>query len=94
MANSILLFFVIGVAVFAIIVAAIVNTQGVNRQNYNIHPTSPIVEKSHEWHEPKGQYGENHADMVDDHIVPHPQPEPGYIVLNGIKRKLEDCKWL
>ncbi len=58
------------------------------------NPPSPIIEKSHTWHEPSGEYGENHADIVDNHVVAHPQPEIGYIVLNGIKRKLEDCKWL
>ena len=55
---------------------------------------SPIVEKDHLWHEPRGEYGENHADIVDDRVVSHPQPEIGYVVLNGVKRRLEDCKWL
>jgi hypothetical protein len=58
------------------------------------NPPSPIIEKSHAWHEPTGEYGSNHADIVDDHVVSHPQPEIGYVVLNGVKRKLEDCKWL
>jgi hypothetical protein len=57
-------------------------------------PSSPIIENSHQWHEPSGEYGSNHKDIVDDHVVAHAQPELGYVVLNGIKRRLEDCKYL
>lgn len=53
---------------------------------------SPIVEKSHDWHLPKGEYAQNHADRIDSRLVRHPEPEPGYVVLNGVKRKIEDCR--
>ena len=35
---------------------------------------------------------QNHEDFVNNHYVHHDEPEQGYVVLNGIKRKLEDCK--
>jgi len=54
----------------------------------------PRIDPNHLFHEARGEYGENHADIVDDRVVHHPEPESGYVVLNGIKRRLEDCKWL
>lgn len=44
------------------------------------------------FYETKGQLNGNHADRIGNHLIEHPKAEPGYIVLNGIKRKLEDCK--
>lgn len=52
----------------------------------------PSVEKSHSFHEPVGEYEDNHKDRVGTHLIKHPEPEMGYVVLNGIKRKIEDCK--
>jgi hypothetical protein len=80
--------------IFIIFFTLIVVSSAVSSAQKKSGPRSPIIEKSHDWHSPKGEYGENHEDIVDDHIIPHAQPEIGYVVLNGIKRKLEDCKWL
>lgn len=82
--------------VFIICLAVIIVILGTSHPGRIVPPSnsSPIEEKSHAWHEPTGEYGSNHADIVDMHVVPHAQPEAGYVVLNGIKRKLEDCKWL
>lgn len=80
---------IIALTIF-LVVMSIYSTRHIPSRNTR----SPIVEQDHLWHEPKGEYGENHADIVDDRVVSHPQPEIGYVVLNGIKRKLEDCKWL
>lgn len=55
---------------------------------------SPIMEKNHAFHEPVGEYTENHADRIGRKLVTHEEPEPGYVVLNGIKRRIEDCKYL
>lgn len=87
------IFFVILVltATFIIVAVSVSSTKKVTPPYHN---NSPIVEPNHLWHAPRGEYGENHADIVDDKIVNHPEPEPGYVVLNGIKRRLEDCKWL
>lgn len=52
----------------------------------------PSVEKSHAFHEPVGQYEENHADRVGRRLISHPEAEPGYVVLNGVKHRIEDCK--
>lgn len=53
---------------------------------------SPIEETSHEGHSPYGEYTRNHEDRIGRKLVPHPEPEPGYVVLNGVKRRIEDCK--
>ncbi|MBP3890929.1 MAG: hypothetical protein J6D29_02025 [Solobacterium sp.] len=40
------------------------------------------------------QYGHEHETNVNDYgrrYIVHEEPEEGYVVLNGIKRKLEDC---
>ena len=52
----------------------------------------PSIEKSHAFHEPVGQYEENHADRVGRRLLSHPEAEPGYVVLNGVKHRIEDCK--
>lgn len=53
---------------------------------------SPIEESSHEGHSPYGKYTQNHEDRIGRTLIPHPEPEPGYVVLNGVTRKIEDCK--
>lgn len=53
---------------------------------------SPIEESSHEGHSPYGKYAQNHEDRIGRTLISHPEPEPGYVVLNGVKRKIEDCK--
>lgn len=53
---------------------------------------SPIIEKSHAFHEPVGEYEEDHLDRIGSELIRHPEAEAGYVVLNGVKRKLEDCK--
>lgn len=91
-------FFIIFVVVITIILVALAGAKPQSRPNQqttyhsNRQAPSPIVENTHQWHEPKGQYGSNHKDMVDNHVVNHEQPELGYVILNGIKRKLKDCK--
>lgn len=55
---------------------------------------SPIEETSHEGHSPYGRYAQNHEDRVGRTLITHPEPEPGYVVLNGVKRKIEDCRYL
>ena len=87
-----ILIFLVAMVIIAAVLASSVNKK--TGRYSAVNPASPIIENSHAWHEPKGEYGENHADIVDDHVVSHPQPEIGYVVLNGVKRKLEDCKWL
>lgn len=52
----------------------------------------PAVEKSHDFHEPVGQFEGNHADRVGRRLISHPEAEPGYVVLNGVKHRIEDCK--
>lgn len=53
---------------------------------------SPIKETSHEGHSPYGMYSKNHEDRVGRMLVKHPEPTPGYVVLNGVKISLKDCK--
>lgn len=56
------------------------------------NPKYPQIEKSHKFHEPIGEMDETHEDRIGKKLVEHPKAEAGYIVLNGVKRKLEDCK--
>lgn len=52
----------------------------------------PSKEKAHTFHEPIGNYEDTHADRVGTNLIKHPEAEIGYVVLNGVKRKIEDCK--
>ena len=36
------------------------------------------------------KYGHDHPESGHQYIV-HEEPEEGYVVLNGVKRKLKDC---
>ena len=53
---------------------------------------SPIEETSHEGHSPYGVYSRNHEDRIGRMLVKHPEPTPGYVVLNGVKISLKNCK--
>ena len=52
----------------------------------------PSLEKSHAFHEPVGQFEENQAARVGRRLISHPEAEPGYVVLHGVKHRIEDCK--
>ncbi len=41
-----------------------------------------------------GEYGHDHPEDVQPRYIVHEEPVEGYVILNGIKRKLEDCKHL
>lgn len=64
----------------------------VSKQALSKKQSSPIVEETHDAHSPIGESDIDHADRISNHLIEHPVPEPGYIVLNGVKRKLSDCK--
>ena len=49
-------------------------------------------ELSHEWHETEGEIGEEHVDRIENEPIKHESPEEGFVILNGIKRRIEDCK--
>lgn len=53
-----------------------------------------FLKKKDLFHETVGEMDKDHKDRVGNILVEHPKAEPGYIVLNGVKRKLEDCKYL
>lgn len=55
-------------------------------------PKPSSVKMKNLFHETVGVQSENHEDRIGTHLIEHPKAEPGYIVLNGIKRKIEDCK--
>ena len=65
-----------------------------NSLNGKLKQKYPQHEISHKFHEPVGEYEDNHADRIGKKLIAHPEPEPGYIVLNGIKHRIEDCKYL
>ena len=37
------------------------------------------------------EYGHDHKEQPDRYIV-HDETEQGYVILNGVKRRIEDCK--
>lgn len=45
------------------------------------------------FHKPfRGTLDRDHVDVVGNSIIKHEEAEPGYVVLNGVKRRIEDCK--
>ncbi len=40
------------------------------------------------------KYGHDHSVPGERRYIVHEDPEEGYVVLNGIKRKIKDCKYL
>lgn len=45
----------------------------------------------------EGEYGHNHsipADLAEKRYIVHEEPEEGYVILNGVKRNIRDCKYL
>ena len=88
--DTIVFFIVVVGFIVAITVLSVTTSKIYPQRGANV----PRMDPNHLFREPRGEYGENHADIVDDRVVNHPEPENGYVVLNGIKRRLEDCKWL
>ena len=42
----------------------------------------------------EGEYGHDHGPQRERRYIVHDEPNEGYVVLNGVKRKIEDCKYL
>lgn len=42
----------------------------------------------------ENQFGHLHSKNNSSRYIVHEEPETGYVVLNGVKRKIEDCKYL
>ena len=42
------------------------------------------------------KYGHDHgsSNFAEKRYIVHEEPEDGYVVLNGVKRKIRDCKYL
>ena len=40
------------------------------------------------------QYGHNHGALPEKRYIVHEDPEEGYVILNGVKRRIRDCKYL
>ena len=40
------------------------------------------------------KYGHDHSTPGGRRYIVHEDPEEGYVVLNGVKRKIRDCKYL
>lgn len=91
--DTIVFFIFVIVLVIVITVLSVTTSKNYPQRGINT-PRNDINHFFREPHEPSGEYGENHQDIVDDRVVNHPEPEIGYVVLNGVKRRLEDCKWL
>ena len=101
-----LIIFVWALMIIAVITSIVLSVKSSREKNMDITPhqnyetmknayeesRSPIEETSHEGHSPYGKYAQNHKDRIGRTLITHPEPEPGYVVLNGIKRKIEDCK--
>ena len=85
--------FLVILVVSIAVISAFTNTLKDPRIPPKVKPFNyPSIEKSHAFHEPIGQYEENHADRVGRKLISHPEAEPGYVVLNGVKHRIEDCK--
>lgn len=57
----------------------------------------PPVRHTKERHNPlfgpfRGTLDEDHVDIVGDTVIKHEEAEAGYVILNGVKRRIEDCK--
>lgn len=40
----------------------------------------------------RGTLDDDHIDIVGDQVIKHQEAEAGYVILNGVKRKIDDCK--
>lgn len=40
------------------------------------------------------QYGHQHGNEPNKRYIVHEDPPEGYVILNGVKRKISDCKYL
>lgn len=87
-------FFYLFVVFFVVIaVGSLVQSLIMSNQKTN-WPKKVFLKKNDLFHETVGEMDKDHKDRVGNNLVEHPKAEPGYIVLNGVKRKLEDCKYL
>ena len=71
----------------------------VGTKKSSAHPAKTVSDDGHRIPRNKditcnGKYGHDHPEETQPRYIVHEEPEDGYVVLNGVKRKLEDCKHL
>ena len=75
------------------IVVIIVALSFISASKKNINNAKPIAIKNLD-----EEMSQPHIDKINSNLpnntYKHDSPEAGYVILNGIKRKLEDCKYL
>ena len=85
-----LIFLVVWIAFFAI---AAVSAAQSKKRNHTISDDGHVVPASQDM-TCETQYGHRHEPSPERRYVVHEDPEQGYVILNGVKRKLKDCKYL
>lgn len=85
---SFIIVFIIWIAVVSFIGYMSLNT--IRRA----HPSQigSFKEVSHEWHATEGEIGDEHVDRIGREPIKHEAPELGYVILNGRKHRIEDCR--
>ncbi|MEE1354878.1 hypothetical protein [Absicoccus porci] len=69
--------------VFIIVIVDIFLAQLVKKSKISIKPKKDVTCET--------QYNHDHDKQSERYIV-HDEPEQGYVILNGVKRRIEDCK--
>lgn len=90
---------VFGVWVVIFFLTALLSASAARRRNY-----SRSVTVAHDGHRIpqendvtcEGQYGHDHSSgaLPEKRYIVHEEPEEGYVILNGVKRRIRDCKYL
>lgn len=85
-----LIFISAGIAILSVLIAllrSILKRTGhpvISSDGHRIPPSKDIT---------CAAYGHTHPESAPRYIV-HEDPENGYVILNGVKRKITDCKYL
>lgn len=80
---------------FVVITAAVVSAAKSRRNAHTISDDGHVVPPGQDL-TCENQYGHQHAPVpgTERRYIVHEDPEEGYVILNGVKRKLKDCKYL
>ncbi|MBR3357415.1 MAG: hypothetical protein IKG46_06240 [Solobacterium sp.] len=86
-------FIIFGVWVFIIFLTAILSSMTARRRRVTRSDDGHFVPPSQDL-TCEGQYGHDHGGNTEKRYIVHEDPEEGYVILNGVKRRIRDCKYL
>ena len=87
------MFIFAGIMIILAVVTPVIAGISMKQKRYTISDDGHVV-KAEQDVTCSNQYDHRHPETPQARYIVHEDPEMGFVILNGVKRKISDCKYL